>query len=240
MDINADLGEGAGNDKQIMPLITSCNIACGGHYGDENSIGSTLRLARKNQVRVGAHLSFPDRLNFGRKKLNLSAKELASSLHSQLSIFLQLCREEKLKLHHIKTHGALYNYGANEPKYVNVLIELLSQLPNPPIIYLQQNTLLHQQAKELFPVKKEAFIDRRYIDGTTLVSRNASNALITDPKEAWDQFYLLYNNHQIIGIDGKERTLSADTFCVHGDHPASVKILKYIHQQLHKNGISLK
>lgn len=240
MDINADLGEGAGNDKQIMPLITSCNIASGGHYGDKNSIRSTIRLAHKNQVKIGAHLSFPDRVNFGRKKLELSAEELATSLQSQLTMFQQICQEEGLTLHHIKAHGALYNYGANEPKYVNVMIDLLSKLPSPPIIYLQKNTLLHQQAKELFPLKKEAFIDRRYVDGSTLVNRNAPNALITDAEEAWEQFYMLYKTQQIIDIQGKKRSLSADTYCIHGDQPASVNILQYIHQQLHKKGISLK
>lgn len=240
MDINADLGEGAGNDAQIMPLISSCNIACGGHYGDENSIRNTIQLAKKNKVKVGTHWSFPDRQNFGRKIMNLTVEELTNSLDEQLNLFRKVCQEEEIKLHHIKAHGALYNHGANSSTTVKVMMNLLASLEDPPMIYLQENSLLCKMAKGKFPIKKEAFVDRRYADESNLVSRAAPNALITKPQKAWEQFYTIYKHNFVIDIEGQKRKLSADTFCIHGDQPASVEILHYFHQQFQKMGISLK
>lgn len=232
MDINADLGEGAGNDENIMPYISSCNIACGGHFGDRKSIRSTIQLAQKHKVKVGAHWSFPDRENFGRKPLDISADELTDSLHEQLKLFLQVCDEEGVKMNHIKAHGALYTHGSNDPNYVDVILKVLSEHSIRPMLYLQENSLLHQKAKSYFPLQLEAFIDRRYVDEKTLLDRNSPQALISDPKEAWEQFELLAFNKQIKDINGKIRKLAADTLCIHGDHSASVDILKYIHKKI--------
>lgn len=234
MDINADLGEGAGNDELIMPLISSCNIACGGHFGNKESIRSTIQLAQKHQVKVGAHWSYPDQKNFGRKQLNISTEKLAQSLHDQLNLFLQVCEEEGVKMNHIKAHGALYTYGSNEPKQLEAILKVLHELSFRPLLYLQENSLLHQKAKNDFPLHIEAFIDRRYVDEKTLLDRNSPQALISDPKEAWEQYELLAFHNQLKDINGKKRTLKADTFCIHGDHSASVEILKYIHNQLNK------
>lgn len=234
MDINADLGEGAGNDEDIMPLISSCNIACGGHFGDKNSIRATLRLAQKHRVKVGAHWSYPDQKNFGRKQMSISAEELTQALNNQLNLFLQVCEEEGVKMNHIKAHGALYTYGSNEPEQLDAILKVLDVLSFRPLLYLQENSLLHQKAKSDFPVFLEAFIDRRYVDEKTLLDRNSPQALISDPKEAWEQFELLAFHNQVKDINGKKRTLKADTLCIHGDHSASVEILKYIHQQLNE------
>jgi UPF0271 protein len=234
MDINADLGEGAGNDEHIMPLISSCNIACGGHYGDKSSIQRTIELAQKHQVKVGAHWSYPDQQNFGRKQLNISTEKLTQSLREQLSLFLQVCEEEGIKMNHIKAHGALYTYGSNELAHVDAMIKVLNEQSFKPKIYLQENSLLHQEAKAYLPLAFEAFIDRRYVDVNTLLSRSSPQALIKDPQEAWEQFELLAFHQQIKDIKGDIRKIKADTFCIHGDHAASLDILKYIRKQLNK------
>lgn len=237
MDINADLGEGAGNDEQIMPLITSCNIACGGHYGDRNSIRKTVKLAQKHRVKIGAHWSYPDKQHFGRKQLNISTEKLAESLDEQLSLFLKVCAEEGAKVNHIKAHGALYTYGSNELAHVVAMIKVLNEHAFQSKIYLQENSLLHQKAKVHFPLAFEAFIDRRYVDVNTLLSRSDPKALIQDPQEAWEQFELLSFHQQIKDIHGDVKELKADTFCIHGDHSASVDILKYIHKQLNRKHV---
>lgn len=113
MDINADLGEGADNDDLIMPLISSTSIACGGHFGNENSVRKTIKLAKLYNVKIGAHLSYPDVNHFGRKPMNISAINLADTLNQQLNLFLKVCEEEEIRMTHIKAHGALYNYGSN-------------------------------------------------------------------------------------------------------------------------------
>lgn len=185
MDINADLGEGGGNDERIMPLITSCNIACGGHYGDEDSIRKSVRLAKKNRLKIGAHWSFPDRKNFGRKVLDLSPEKLTAVLSEQLRLFRKVCEQEEVNLHHIKAHGALYNQGSNDPNCVEAMIRLLKELPASTYVFLQENNLLHQKVKGILPIKREAFIDRRYADTYTLLNREHTAALITEPEAAW-------------------------------------------------------
>lgn len=239
VDINADLGESVGNDEKIMPLISSCNIAAGGHYGDENSIRETVQLAKRNKLKIGVHPSFPDRKNFGRKMLDLSSKELIDALDEQLRTFQEICIEEEVKIHHIKPHGALYNQGANQPLYVEAMLEVFSRLNGRPKIYLQRNSLLHQKAEQLFPLNFEGFIDRVYADGDSLVSRKNKGALITDPQVAWKQFFRMYKQDEVVDVHGRTFSLKAGTFCIHGDQENAVEILNYIHEKLQQKGIQL-
>ncbi|MEQ8910302.1 MAG: 5-oxoprolinase subunit PxpA [Vicingaceae bacterium] len=239
MDINADLGEGAGNDEAIMPLISSCNIACGGHAGDEESIRKTIRLTQQHNVKVGAHPAYPNRKNFGRKRLDISPQDFESSLRGQLQLFQKICSEEGVEIHHIKPHGALYNQGANREDDVEVMLKVFSELLPEMKIYLQDNSLLYQKAKQHFPICLEAFVDRKYADGNSLVNRSHDQALITEPKEAWQQLYDIYKQQEVTDIRGNQHHLKAHTFCIHGDHAASIDILTFIHEQLKVNDIAL-
>lgn len=236
MDINADLGEGAGNDEQIMPLITSCNIACGGHFGDKSSIRQTIRLAQKHQVKVGAHWSYPDRQHFGRKEVDISTEKLSHSLSEQLNLFLQVCKEEGVKMNHIKAHGALYTSGSNREDQLEAMLRVLEDLDFKPKLYVQEDSLLHQQAAKHFPIALEAFIDRRYANGKGLVARSSPQALIQEPQEAWEQFQSIAFQQKVTDIHNQEHHLKADTLCIHGDQAAAVEILEYIHQQLSAHG----
>ena len=239
IDINADLGEGAGNDKQIMPMISSCNIACGGHYGDKKSMRTTIRLAQKHDVKIGGHPAFPDREDFGRKMLHLSKSELQRSLEEQLDSFQEICQQEGVKIHHIKAHGALYNQGSNHKDLVLAMIETFSKVENSPALYLQKDSLLHHSAKDSFPIRLEAFIDRAYANENSLVSRTLTNALISDPMEAWNQLISIFENQTAIAINGNRIRIHADTFCIHGDQPNAVNTLNFIHEKLKEKDIQL-
>jgi len=235
MDINADLGEGAGNDELIMPLISSTSIACGGHFGNENSVRNTIKLAKRYNVKLGAHLSYPDAVHFGRKPMNISANKLSKAINNQLNLFLKVCEEEEVRMTHIKAHGALYNYGSNQAQQVDVMLKLFRKLTNKPILFLQNNSLLYQKAKDEFPIQLEAFIDRRYENANQLVNRSSPIALITEPQVAWEQFRSIVFEHQVKDINGNVNPIKADTLCIHGDHSSAVDILKYIHQKLNSD-----
>lgn len=239
IDINADVGEGAGNDPFIMPYISSCNIACGGHYGDERSMRSTIKLAIKNNVKIGAHPAYPDRENFGRQQLDILPKQLFDALTEQLSLFQKVCKDEGVKMHHIKPHGALYNQGANDPEVVQKMIQVFQTVQPQPTIYLQDQSLLHKNGQGFFSVKREAFIDRTYQKDRSLVRRSDSDAVIRDPEKAWQQLHELIKNEQIILSDGQKVSIHAETFCIHGDNDNSVAILQYIHRQLALKGLKL-
>ena len=239
IDINADLGEGSGNDEQIMSLISSCNIACGGHFGDMESMRTTVRLAKRHHVKIGAHPAFPDRENFGRKMLHLSKPELQRTLEKQLDNFQEICQQEGVKMHHIKAHGALYNQGSNHKDYVSAMLAAFAKVENSPALYLQKDSLLYHSAKDSFPIKLEAFIDRVYTDENSLASRDLPNALISNPNDAWSQLISIFDNQTAIAINGNRIRIQADTFCIHGDHPLAVKTLKFIHKKLEEKKIQL-
>lgn len=237
IDINADLGEGAGLDAMIMPLISSCSIACGGHFGDSESMLETLLLAKKHQVKVGAHPSFPDRDNFGRKVLTLTKRELTDTVFHQLLHFFAICETEDVPVRHIKLHGALYNYAAIDAPTADAVVEAIVATKIRPKLYVPYHSILAKKAENLLPLVFEAFIDRRYTDALSLVPRTDKNAVIDAAELAWNQLYEIIHTGHVTTISGEKRELIASTFCIHGDHENSVEILKYIRKQLNLHQI---
>ncbi|MBZ0328212.1 MAG: LamB/YcsF family protein [Altibacter sp.] len=237
IDINADLGEGAGLDAKIMPLISSCSIACGGHFGDSESMLETLLLAKKHQVKVGAHPSFPDRDNFGRKVITLTKRELTDTVFHQLLHFFAICETEDIPVHHIKLHGALYNYAAIDAPTADAVVEAIVATKIRPKLYVPYHSILAKKAENLLPLVYEAFIDRRYTDALSLVPRTDKNAVIDAAELAWNQLYEIIHTGYVTTISGEKRELIASTFCIHGDHENSVEILKYIRKQLNLHQI---
>ncbi len=235
VNINADLGEGAGQDEKLMPLLNSCNIACGGHTGDEQSITQTIRLAKKFNVKIGAHPSYPDRKNFGRTRPEISEEQLRKSLSEQLDLFFTIAEKENVEVHHIKAHGALYNESANDRRVAELLLSTLSQRRYKTRIYTPHKSMLHQTGSSDFSFLFEAFIDRAYNQDLTLVSRNMENALHTSKEQAWNQLYEMHFLEQVTTVSGVKRAIKADTFCIHGDHPKASVILEYIRAQLLKS-----
>lgn len=239
IDINADLGEGAGQDDVIMPLISSCNIACGGHVGDAQSIHETMQLAKQHNVKVAAHPSYPDRENFGRVNMEISLLELEESIKSQLSLFYELAEQNGQSVNHIKAHGALYNKIAKDEKTAKVYLNAISNLGIKAKLYVPNNSVVHQLAKSEFDCSFEAFIDRAYNEDLSLVNRSLPNALHQTPEKAWRQLYEMVTQNQVTTIDGEIVKVQGDTFCIHGDHPNAQQILEYVHQNLSKNGLKL-
>jgi UPF0271 protein len=239
IDINADLGEGAGNDAAIMPLISSCNIACGGHTGTVDSMLKTIRLAQKHGVKIGAHPSFPDQDNFGRKVLTMTKSELTESIYHQLLAFFALCETEQIEVHHIKLHGALYNYAAKDAPTADAVVEAITKTKLRPKLYVPMNSVLAAKAENLLPLVYEAFIDRRYNDDLSLVARSEADALIEDSNDAWIQLKEMATEQLVTTRNGIRKPMNASTYCIHGDHAQSVEILNYIHKQLKLSSIIL-
>ena len=233
IDINCDVGEGVGNEAQLLPLISSCNIACGGHAGDEETAMWVIRLAKIHGVKIGAHPSYPDRENFGRKSIEISAQDLINSIQAQLDLFTSLLKKEEADLNHIKAHGALYNDLAKDSSLAKTFIQAIKPYMSTSKLYAPFNSVLARLAQASnIDVVNEAFADRRYNDDLSLVSRTSSQALITNPSEALDQIKSIAVNGRVTSVNGKKLTLKAETFCIHGDTPSALQILMYLVEEL--------
>lgn len=239
VDINADLGEGAGQDHAIMPLISSCNIACGGHVGDEKSIRETIELAKLNNVKVGAHPSYPDKENFGRVQMEINQMDLQESLKHQISNFYNLASQSNIPVHHIKAHGALYNTIAKDERTAKTFLDTISALGINVKLYFPYNSVIHKMALSQYDCLLEAFIDRAYNEDLSLVARNHENALHKTPEKAWGQLYEMVTRKEVSSLNGQKIPIHADTYCIHGDHPNAKQILEYIHQKLSEHNLSL-
>ena len=239
IDINADLGEGAGQDSLIMPLIASCNITCGGHYGNNDTMRAAIKLAKDHNVKVGAHPSYPDPDNFGRMKVSLSRNDLIASVYNQVSHFYQICESENIEMHHVKLHGALYNLASYDAFTADAVIDAIVALKSSPKLYAPYKSVLAKKAKKVIPIMYEAFIDRRYNDDRSLVSRSETNALIKDSKLAFNQLIRIIVNKRVETVSNKKIKLKADTFCIHGDQVNSMAILNYIHDQMKHYSLEL-
>ena len=240
IDINADLGEGAEQDELLMPFLSSCNIAAGGHIGDQASIKKTIILAQENQVKIGAHPSYPDFENFGRVELDIKPLDLKESLLQQISLFYETAHKNNVEVNHIKAHGALYNKMAKDEATVNLFLEVLQRLGITPIIYVPYNSIAYHLTKERYEVKAEVFIDRKYHSDLSLVSRNNPKGLIKTPQAAWDQLYDMVINESITTLENTSEPIKGDTFCIHGDHPNALNILEFLHVRLNEFGIYIK
>ncbi len=232
VNINADLGEGAGQDKLIMPYLSSCNIACGGHTGDEATADSTIQIAKDHQVKIGAHPSYPDREHFGRRRPDVDHVALEESIMKQLTLFFKVARQQSIDVHHIKAHGALYNDAARDSDTATLFLNAIRRLGITCKIYAPFNSVLHHLAAPTFEVVYEAFIDRMYNEDLSLVNRNNEKALHQNPETAWKQLYELYFLEEVTTITGKKVAIKANTFCIHGDHPEACNMLQYIREKL--------
>jgi UPF0271 protein len=233
IDINCDVGEGVGNESKLFPLISSCNIACGGHAGSVDTIRTCLKLAQKYQVHIGAHPSYPDKENFGRIPMDISENDLIESIRNQMQLFLNECKRLGATLNHIKPHGALYNEIAKDEKKARVFLKAIEPFKDNTFIYVPSGSVIHNLAISCnFEVKREAFADRNYNTDLSLVSRKKDNALITKGEDVLQHMLLIYTENLVKTISGEKLTLLADTYCIHGDTPSAFQILTYITNHL--------
>ncbi|WP_347173677.1 5-oxoprolinase subunit PxpA [Polaribacter uvawellassae] len=227
VDFNCDVGEGVENERLLMPYISSCNIACGGHFGDKQTIDKSIQLAIDNQVKIGAHPSFPDKENFGRKTMNISDKELQKSIVFQMKLFQERLQKKNTKLHHVKAHGALYNLIARDKKAAIVFINAIKKYVEGAYLFVPYNSEIEKVAiKNNINIKYEAFADRNYNDDLSLVSRTKSNAIITNSTEVYQHVLLMIGQKQVKTISNSTIKIKAETFCVHGDNLNALEILK--------------
>ena len=241
IDINADVGEGINNESELLPYISSCNIACGGHAGDVNSMIQVVQLAKKNNVKIGAHPSFPDRKNFGRKPMDISCAALFSSIKAQIKSLLKVARDAHYQLHHVKPHGALYNLAAVDKATAEVIIEALKGIQQPLKLYVPYNSIIAELAiSENIPITYEAFADRNYNNDLTLVSRTHPKALITDRDQLVAHVKQMIWHNQVKTITGDFRDIEAETYCIHGDNPKANDLVKYLVNALKEAGVKIQ
>ncbi len=245
IDLNCDLGEydelsQGGNDEAIMAYISSCNIACGAHAGNEQVIGHTVALAKRQQVSIGAHPSYPDRKNFGRKMMQLANKELRPILHDQIARVAALTQQQDAVLAHVKPHGALYNQAAIDLDLALLLAETIAEQGQKLMFYGLAHSAMAQAAKEVGVVfVAEGFADRAYTALRTLQPRGEPGAIINDADVMLQRVIGLLQKEQVMAVSNERIELKIDTLCIHGDHEGSLKTAETLYHGIRAAGFGI-
>jgi UPF0271 protein len=237
IDLNCDMGEGMENEFRLMPFISSANIACGFHAGDEATMRRIIRLCVQHRVAIGAHPSFPDRPNFGRVNMNLPAGQVKDMVSDQIRLLMRLCQEEGATLRHVKPHGALYNMAAVDLNLANAICAAIIEIDPGLILFGLSGSIMADAARSHgITFYHETFSDRTYRHDGTLTPRSMPDALIINPEQSAEQ---ALNLAQGSGIDaeGKKIFPKADTICLHGDGPDAVAFASSIFSVLRNNKI---
>lgn len=241
IDINCDMGEGMLNDASLMPLISSANIACGYHAGNEDTIKRTIELALEHNVAIGAHPSYLDRANFGRLSQSISLVELAELISDQLNIFEKISNQMGCKIHHVKLHGALYNDCAKDALSSKIVAQTIQAIDPSIMLYGLSGSHSIKEAKAIgLRSVEEVFADRTYQANGQLTPRYLDHALITDPNESAQQVLSMVLDQEIKTHDGTMIAVNAETICIHGDHPDAVEIAKHLFNTLQQYKIEIK
>ena len=246
ININCDLGEKSKhhsnvNDPKLLEIVNSANIACGYHAGDHETMSNTILVSKENAVSIGAHPSFNDPENFGRKRLNLSKNEIEKLIIVQYEILQAIAEKHNENVTHMKPHGALNNMACEDINLATILANIIYKL-NKDLIYLvPTGSNMELAAKKLnMKIACEIFADRNYEDDGNLVSRSKPNALITDPDIAKKHVLSMVRNQAINCYSGKKISCEIDSVCIHGDNESSLSTAKAIKEELLKNKLNLK
>ena len=246
IDLNCDMGEipeaiADGSQESLMQWITSANIACGGHAGDEETMEATIRQAQKHNLAIGAHPGYPDRENFGRVELKLSSREISDFVFEQVSALGVVALKLGAKIRHVKPHGALYNQAVHNAELAAAIAAGVARWNKRVVLVgLADSPMLDVFRREGFAVAAEAFADRLYEPDGTLRSRKNEDALIRDPAEAGKQAVNIATRGALIARGGKEIPVHAQTLCIHGDTPGSDKIAAAVSQALRAASVSVQ
>ena len=235
MDVNCDMGEGLDNEGDLMPFISSANIACGYHAGDTDTIKLVIDLCLQHAVNIGAHPSFADRENFGRTTMQLPETMIYDLIVAQLAIINNIANERGAKLNHVKPHGALYNMASKDPLLAHAIAVAVKDFdPGLTYVGLSGSVMIEQAKKIGLQTANEVFADRTYQKDGSLTSRTEPNALIKDVEAVKKQVNKFLNDQRVNTVTGEEIFIQADTICIHGDGPYAVEFAKAIHKTLHE------
>lgn len=238
VDINCDMGEGMPHDADIMPFISSANIACGFHAGDENTMRQTILLALQNNVAIGAHISFPDKQNFGRTEMHLPKNEIEDLIFNQLDILQKIANSLGAELHHLKPHGALYNMSARDAELANTIATAVKKFNPRLILYGLSGSQSICEAKAMgLQTASETFADRHYNDDGSLTSRTLPHAMIDEKEEMIQQVLQMIQQGKVATVTGKRIPVLAETICIHGDGKNELEFAMAISFTLKSNNI---
>ena len=245
ININCDLGESSKfcsteNDPLLLKIVNSANIACGYHAGDKPTMEKTIKISKENSVSIGAHPSFNDPENFGRKRLNLPSGEITKLIIDQINILSNIANASGIKVTHVKPHGALNNMACEDYELAKIISDSIIQVNKDLIFLVPTGSQMEKAGKKLgMKIAAEIFADRNYEDNGNLVSRSKSNALITDPEIAKKHVIKMVENQALNCYSGKQIPCEIDSVCVHGDGQSAVNTAKQIREGLIKAGVTL-
>lgn len=223
IDVNCDLGESFGNykcgmDEEVIPYISSANIACGFHASDPLIMAKTVEIAKGNGVSVGAHPGYPDLVGFGRRNMNVNERELKAMVQYQVGALMAFCRAADVPLAHVKPHGAMYNMAAKDEKLALAICEGIYEVDkNLILLGLSGSKLLWAAGETGLPYASEAFVDRAYEEDGTLVARSKPGSMIEDDEVAIKRVITMIKEGKVQAITGKEIAIEPDSICIHGD-----------------------
>ena len=246
ININCDLGEKSKfhsieNDPELLNIVNSANIACGYHAGDEDTMNMVIQISKANGVSIGAHPSFNDPENFGRKKINLNKLEIRKLIFEQYEILQAIAQKYHENVTHIKPHGALNNMACEDLELATTLAIAIKEISKDIIYLVPTGSQMEIAAKKIdMKIACEIFADRNYEDDGNLISRHKSNALITNPEIAKNHILNMVKNQAINCLSGKQIPCEIDSICIHGDNKSSLTTAKLIKANLVENNFRLK
>ena len=241
VDLNADLGEGAGHDDDLLELVTSANIACGFHAGDADTMRHSIEAARAGDVAVGAHPSLFDRENFGRKELSVKPGEIFDAVVYQLGVFQAIANAAGVQPNHVKPHGALYNMAVRDEQLADAIARATASVDCKLILFAPQSTALSRAGeKNGLKIAREVFADRNYLSNGQLVPRTRADALLHDPMEAAPRVLRMLREGKVRSVDGVDVEVRAETICLHGDNPEAVEFARALRAHLEEKGVTVR
>jgi 5-oxoprolinase (ATP-hydrolysing) subunit A len=245
IDLNCDMGEsfGAwkmGQDEQILPYVSSANIACGYHAGDASVMRHTVAQAIKHGVKLGAHPGLPDLVGFGRRNMAISPENAYDIMVVQIGALAAVAATQGTRLHHVKAHGALYNMAVKDATLAKALAQAISDVDKSLIMFVLAGSCMVEAAQQCgLTVKQEVFCDRTYQPDGSLTPRREHNAMITDVNQSITQVLQMVQQGVVTAVDGSKVTLKAETLCIHGDQPNAVIFAQSIRSALQDAGINI-
>ncbi|WP_343343639.1 5-oxoprolinase subunit PxpA [Terrisporobacter petrolearius] len=246
VDLNCDLGESFGRyklglDEEVIKYVSSVNIACGFHASDPVVMGKTVKLAKENNISIGAHPGFLDLMGFGRRNMDISLEEAKAYIKYQIGALYGFCKSANVKLNHVKPHGALYNMAAKDYNLSKAICEAIYEFDKEIILVgLSKSELIRAGEDIGLKCANEVFADRAYEEDGTLVSRKKDGAIITNEDEAIDRVIGMIVNEKVKSISGKYIDIKVDSICVHGDGIKALDFVKKINKKLKKDNIEIK